>query len=137
MCSHRMIHLALPDAEQVKNGRTKQLKKCSAPYGASAKWPLYPGFLLLLSAFPRNSMALAAGAFEFIVLSGRPVEAVAGLAQRIPRRACFRLVLHRHRLGRVRAPGNRRDFHGGNVAHGGADGLSDLTEGVQVFEVDR
>src|SRR6476646_1901673 len=89
--------------------------------------------LLFPSAFPRKSMALAAGAVEFVVLSGRAVEAVAGFAQRRPLKACFSLVLNRHRLGRIRASGNRHHFHCSNLAHGGADRLSDLPEGVQVF----
>src|ERR1700739_3089034 len=47
--------------------------------------------LLIFTPFERNSMALAAGAFEFIVLSSSPVEAGAGLAQRCPLQARFSL----------------------------------------------
>jgi hypothetical protein len=49
-------------------------------------------------------MALAAGFVEFIVLSGRPVEAVAGLAQGGPLESWLSLVLNYHRLVRVRPP---------------------------------
>src|SRR5260370_28484150 len=99
--------------------------------------PLLSGSLLFASTFERHYMALAAGAFEFVVLSGRPVKAVAGLAQHCQLHAWFSLVLNGQRLGWVRASGNRGDFHLCNLAHGAADLLSDLTEGVQVFEGDR
>src|SRR5207245_6683321 len=92
--------------------------------------PPHSGSLLLPSAFKRNSMALAAGAFEFIVLTGRTVEAVAGFAQRRPFQAWLSLVVNRQRLVRVRAAGNRRDLHLGNLAHCAADRLPDLAEGL-------
>jgi hypothetical protein len=98
---------------------------------------LHFDFLLFPSTFDRHYMALTAGAVEFVVLSGRPVEAVAGLAQHCQLHAWLSLVRDRHRLGRVRASTNRRDFHFGNLAHGSADGFSDLAESVQVFEDDR
>jgi len=45
-----------PPATRSKSRMAEQklLKKCSAPYGASATWPLYPGFLLLPSTFERH-----------------------------------------------------------------------------------
>ena len=82
-------------------------------------------------------MALPAGFVEFIVLSGRPVEAVAGLAQRRPLEAWLSLVLNRHRLVWVCAAGNRRNLDLGNLAHGAACCFPDLAEGVQVLEFDR
>ena len=99
------------------------------------------GSLLLASAFPRKSLARAACAVEFVVLSGRVVEAVAGLAhdlaQSVPRRAWLSPVLNRHRLVWVGTAGNRRDLHLANIAYGAANGFPDLTEGVQVLEFDR
>src|SRR5580693_7276143 len=99
-------------------------------------YPLRSGSLLLASAFERNSMALAAGAFEFIILSSSPVETVAGLAQRCPLQAWLSLVVNHQRLVRVRAAGNRCNLHLGNIARCAADCLPDLAEGVQIFEFD-
>jgi hypothetical protein len=61
-------------------------------------------------------MTLAAGAFEFIVLSSSPVEAVAGFAQRRPLQAWLSLVVNRKRFVRVRAAGNRCNLHPGDIA---------------------
>jgi hypothetical protein len=47
-------------------------------------------------------MALAASALEFVILSGRPVKAVAGLAQRRPFQSRLSLVLNYKRFIRVR-----------------------------------
>src|ERR1700730_2131787 len=112
------------------------------PRGLPVRTALAPSrlrldFLLFASTFERHYMALAAGAVEFVVLSGRPVEAVSGLALRRPLHARLSLVLNRQRLVRVRTAGNRRNLHLGNLTHGAADRFSDLAEGVQVFEVDR
>ena len=89
----------------------------SAP--ASAKRLFVRLSLLLASSFPRKSLALAAGTLEFVVISGRAVEAVAGLAQRLPRRAWLSPVLNYHWLVRVRVAANRRHLHNGqNKFHG-------------------
>src|ERR1700751_6138461 len=93
--------------------------------------------LLRPSAFERNSMALAAGALEFILLSGGPVETVAGLPQGRPLQARLSLVVNRQRFVRVRAAGNRCNLHLGDIARCAADCLPDLAEGVQIFEFDR
>src|SRR6201984_1918250 len=82
-------------------------------------------------------MTLAAGAFEFIILSSSPIEAVAGLAQRCPLQARLSLVVNRERFVRVRAGGNRCNLHLGDIARWTADLLPDLAEGVQIFEFDR
>ena len=66
--------------------------------------------LLLASAFPCKSLALSAGAVEFVVLSGRAVEAVGTLTQRVTLRARLSPVLNYHRLVWVRDPGNWRDL---------------------------
>src|SRR5271166_5352662 len=92
----------------------------------SAKRLFRSDSLLLASAFPCKSLALAAGAVELVVLSGRAVEAVGTLAQRVPLRAWLSPILNHHWLVRVRDPGNRRDLHFGNLA-----------EGVQVLEFYR
>jgi hypothetical protein len=114
-----------------------QQRAASGPaVGGLGRCPV-SGSLLLSSAFPRKSVALAAGALEFVVLSGRLVETVARLTQRRPLQAWLSLVVHRQRLSWVRAARNRRDFHLAKLAHGGADLFTDLAEGVQVLEVDR
>src|SRR5260221_1773660 len=82
-------------------------------------------------------MALAAGAFEFIVLSGSPVEAVAGLAQRCPLQAWLSLVVNRERLVRGRAAGNLCNLQLGDIARRAADCLPDFAEGVPTFAFDR
>src|ERR1700730_16517606 len=82
-------------------------------------------------------MALAAGAFEFIIFSSSPVEAVAGLTQRCPLQAGLSLVVDRQRLVWVRAAGNRCNLHFGDIACCAADCLPDLAKGVQIFEFDR
>ena len=73
------------------------------------------GSLLLASAFHRESTALSTGALKFVVLSGRPIEAICGLAQRDPLHAWHVAVLNRHRLARVRESAHRRDFDFGNL----------------------
>src|SRR5271166_1991300 len=103
----------------------------------SAKRLFRSDSLLLASAFPCKSLPLSAGAVEFVVLSGRAVEAVGTLAQRVPLRAWLSPVLNYHRLVWVRDPGNWRDLHFGNLAHGAAGRFSDLAEGVQVLEFYR
>src|SRR5271166_4623464 len=103
----------------------------------SAKRLFRSDSLLLASAFPCKSLALAAGAVELVALSGRAVEAVGTLAQRVPLRAWLSPILNHHWLVRVRDPGNRRDLHFGNLAHGAAGRFSDLAEGVQVLEFYR
>jgi hypothetical protein len=55
------------------------LGTCSYTRRAFVKATLSFGLLLLASAFPRNSIALAAGTVEFVLLSGSAVEAVAAL----------------------------------------------------------
>src|SRR5271165_276102 len=97
---------------------------------------LSSGFLLLASAFPCKYNALAAATVEFVVLSGRAVEAVAGFAQRLPHRSWLSPVLNYHRLVRARTAGNWRDLHFGNLAHSAAGRFPDLAEGVQVLESD-
>ena len=92
--------------------------------------------LLLASAFPCKSLALAAGAVEFVVPSGRAVEAVGTLAQGVPLRAWLSPVLNYHRLVWVRDPGNWRHLHFGNIAHGGAGRFPNLAEVAQVLEFD-
>src|SRR6516165_10990444 len=82
-------------------------------------------------------MAFAAGTFEFIFLSGRPVEAVTGLAQRRPLQTWLGLVVNRKRFVPVRASPNWRNFHLGNLAHCTADRFPDLAEGVQVLKCYR
>src|SRR5271166_2090945 len=103
----------------------------------SAKRLFRSDSLLLTSAFPCKSLPLSAGAVEFVVLSGRAVEAVGTLAQRVPLRAWLSPVLNYHRLVWVRDPGNWRGLHFGNLAHGGAGRFPDLSEVVQVLEFDR
>ena len=82
-------------------------------------------------------MALAASALEFIILSGRPVKAVARLAQCRPFQSRLSLVFNHKWFARVRAPGNWRNLHFGDLTHCAAGRFPDLTETVQIFEFDR
>ena len=95
------------------------------------------GSLLLASAFPRNSIALATGAVEFEVVSGRAVEAVAGFAQGLPfAPGSLPFSTTIGLFGSV-IPANWRDLHFGDLAHGGAGRFPDFAECVQVLEFDR